>query len=131
MDRWRELGLHWLGTVAKSRHVSERLRLKAPHLHQVVIRVALPVDRVERPRGDGKHKGKITVLKIEPDTYYTPDEVCEQTGYAKSTLATQRSRGNGIPFTKLGSKPLYLGADILDHLRRNRRDFASQKPKPD
>lgn len=67
-------------------------------------------------------------FKVHADTLYSPGELSEMLGYTIKTLATQRSRGNGIPFTKLGSRVFYLGKDIQQLVMSNRRRFSSERP---
>ena len=59
---------------------------------------------------------------INENEYYTPRDSQMRIIGSIGTLATWRSRGHGLPYTKSGSRILYYGKDILAFLERNRID---------
>ena len=52
--------------------------------------------------------------------YLTPLEVEKITGRKLQTLANERSRGEGIPYYKLGSSVRYKLADVLSFMEQHR-----------
>ena len=46
-------------------------------------------------------------------------EVSESTGIPQGTLRVNRSKGTGLPYTKIGRSVRYFGADILAVLEMN------------
>ncbi len=62
-------------------------------------------------------------FKIDHEAWYTSEEVAEMRGCSKATMESDRWRGGGIPFSKIGKRCFYRGADIQkfleDRLRGN------------
>jgi len=52
--------------------------------------------------------------------YLTETQVSEMTKIALPTLRNQRSRGVGIPYSKLGRSVRYLLADVKDYMAKHR-----------
>jgi len=65
---------------------------------------------------------------IETDAWYTAKEFAELRGCAKVTLDTERSRGGGVPYTRMGKRVFYRGAEIEKFLLMQQRRSASDKP---
>jgi len=66
---------------------------------------------------------KIGELEIEPERYYPDKEASAFVGKTPGTLATDRSRRRGIPYTKVSRKIFYLGRDIIQHIEKGRVVF--------
>ena len=67
-------------------------------------------------------------FKVDPEAWYTQLEYAEMRGCAKVTLEAERSRGGGVPYSRLGKKVYYHGADIQKYMLEQRRRSASDKP---
>lgn len=48
-------------------------------------------------------------FKIDPNAYYSPDDTEKIIKNKKATLAAKRSRGEGIPYSKVGRSIFYKG----------------------
>lgn len=69
-------------------------------------------------------------IKVEPEVWYSADEVAEAMGVSKKTLDLERSRGNGAPFSKIGRRVYYKGADLMALMEKRRRASTSA-PAPE
>ena len=65
---------------------------------------------------------------IEPEAWYNQLEYAELRGCSKATLEAERSRGGGVPYSRIGKRVFYRGADIEQFLLSQRRRSASDKP---
>lgn len=52
-------------------------------------------------------------ISIDPDAFYSDAEYCDVRGIKKATSATERSRGEGPRFRKLGKAIFYRGSDLI------------------
>jgi len=60
-------------------------------------------------------------IKIDREAWYDTSEHAALRGVATKTLEQQRYQGGGVPFSRIGRKVFYLGADIEDFLMKGRR----------
>jgi len=67
-------------------------------------------------------------FKVDPDTYYSPDELAGEVGKHASTLSTERKTGIGIPYVKDRAMILYWGQDIIEYFQAHRIECT--KPFP-
>ena len=67
-------------------------------------------------------------FKIETEAWYNQLEYAELRGCSKATLEAERSRGGGVPYSRIGKRVFYLGSDIEQFLLSQRRRSASDKP---
>lgn len=58
----------------------------------------------------------INGVTLNPDQYDEPGEAAQALGMKAQTLATHRCRPGTIPFTKLGRRVRYRGADLIAHI---------------
>ena len=58
--------------------------------------------------------------RLQPDTYYRPNDPAIRLFGTPGSLAVQRHKGGGPPFVKLGGRVLYLGSDLNDWLDKHR-----------
>jgi len=56
------------------------------------------------------------MLNQNPVKYLKEKEVSQIVGLALPTLRNQRSRGKGIPYSKIGRSVRYLYSDILEYM---------------
>lgn len=56
-------------------------------------------------------------MKIDPEVWYAPGSPEMDELGSKPTLANWRCKGIGPDYTKVGNRILYLGADLLTHLK--------------
>ena len=68
-----------------------------------------------------------TETTLSQREYLDPKEVNQVFGLNEATLATNRSRGVGIPYTKDGAKVLYAKEDIATYLQSNRVGGQAEK----
>lgn len=61
----------------------------------------------------------IELEKLSRKEYLPAEEIAKLFSLEKNTLNTQRSRGVGPPFVKLGSKVLYSIDEVRAYLKRN------------
>ena len=50
--------------------------------------------------------------RFEPDLYYRPQDPAMRLLGTPGSLAVQRCKGGGPPFTRMGRRVLYLGRDL-------------------
>ena len=67
-------------------------------------------------------------FKIDREAWYTGDETAELRGVSKKTLEAERSVGGGIPFSRIGKRVFYRGADIEEFLLGRRQISTAQRP---
>ena len=60
-------------------------------------------------------------IKIDREAGYDTKEHAALRGVAIKTLEQQRYQGGGVPFSRIGRKVFYLGADIKNVLMKGRR----------
>ena len=68
---------------------------------------------------------RINGFDIEPQTQYPVDDTSRMVKRKASTLAADRSKGRGIPYTKVGRNIYYRGADIIAFVEAGRVAFTS------
>lgn len=69
-------------------------------------------------------------IQIEPDTFYSADEVAALTGMSKANLALWRTKGVGPTYSKLGRSVWYRGADLLSFIEKGRRRSTLEDGRP-
>ena len=77
---------------------------------------------------DVQASGYVPVMESRPatmdDLFMTPNEVADFLKCDTNTLANQRARGEGLPYTKVANgRVLYTIADVLTLLKRGARGF--------
>lgn len=65
--------------------------------------------------------------QMREDLYLTAREVSEVTRKSVETLANERSRGEGLPFVKMGGKVVYRSSDVMQMLNENTYGFTWAK----
>lgn len=65
-------------------------------------------------------------FSIDKEAWYTSEEVAEMRGVSKSTMESERWRGGGIPYSKIGKQVFYYGADIYDYFTARMIGSSSQ-----
>lgn len=68
-------------------------------------------------------------IKVEPDVWYSADEVAEAMAISKKTLDLERSKGGGAPYSKIGRRVYYRGSDLLAHIDSKRRRSTADRPE--
>ncbi len=67
-------------------------------------------------------------IKVDRGTWYDVDETAALLGCSPKTLEGGRRTGGGIPYSKIGKRIYYNGADIEDHLNKQRRRSTADRP---
>ena len=67
-----------------------------------------------------------TGLENPPEEWMRPPEAAAYLKSSTSTLAKQRLRGDGVPYTKLGRNVLYAKRDCDEYLASRRRLSTSE-----
>lgn len=67
-------------------------------------------------------------IKIDPEAYYLTDDVALLRRVSRSTLEAERCHGGGIPYSRIGKRVFYLGADIIAYLEGRRQVSTSDTP---
>ncbi|WP_072394300.1 DNA-binding protein [Hyphomicrobium sp. CS1GBMeth3] len=70
---------------------------------------------------------RIGDFEIDAERYYSDAEAGQAIGRTRSTLATDRCKRRGLPYTKLGRKVFYRGRDIIEFVERNRVVFVEHR----
>ena len=65
---------------------------------------------------------------VNKEAYYSQVECAKLLGCSQATLELNRSAGGGIPFSRIGRRIYYSGADIAEYLERNRRHSTAETP---
>ncbi len=65
-------------------------------------------------------------FQFKPDFWYSIDDVIEESGIGRDTLALWRSNGDGPEFSKIGKRVYYNGTTLtqffMDRLRHSTTD---------
>ncbi len=72
-------------------------------------------------------RGGPAPFKFDRDSYYTPAQLAEMSGYTVKTLATLRSQRKMFPFVKLGGTIYYKGSALIDVLERHVVEVGPEK----
>ena len=69
-------------------------------------------------------------LTFQADRWYTPHELAGLTPWQPCTLALWRCQGSGPPYTKIGRRVFYLGADLQDFFTSNQLRSTAELQRP-
>ena len=64
-------------------------------------------------------------LKVDAEAWYRADEIAEQLGVSKKTLAQKRVQGSGPEYMRHGNRIMYRGADVLAWMESCRKRSTS------
>lgn len=97
-------------------------------LSRIVPAVILQVPRLNSIDNDATtvRWGKAMAFSIDKEAWYTSEEVAEMRGVSKSTMESERWRGGGIPYSKLGKRVFFRDADIDVYLAEHMVGSSSQ-----
>lgn len=68
-------------------------------------------------------------MNIDPNAWYTEQEVSDYFRWSVSTTQKARVKGNGLPFAKFGPLVRYKGRHMLDHAEACMRSSTSDTGK--
>jgi hypothetical protein len=100
------------------------VQLVTPDVRHFAIECIYTALLPQRADDDAKCRSKLVSITINPETYYSADEVAEMRGVTKKTLEAERSLGGGIAYSRIGKRVFYLGKVISDYVGKSQRPIA-------
>ena len=68
-------------------------------------------------------------FKVDREAWYSAQETAMLRLVSLKTLEAERGLGGGIPFSRIGKRVFYRGADIEEYLEGRRQFSTAHKPK--